>query len=103
MSLSHLSVAESDREPAEVPVDDLDVVILGAGDVEGLGTAGDDLSLQSPSVVFVDHQVVTTSDLAEREEEEPEGGHHGGGSVREGFKKYFLCNLVNSSIRLPPT
>ena len=67
MSLSHLPIAESDREPAEVPVDDLDVVILGAGDVEGLGTAGDDLSLQSPSVRFVDHQVVTTSDLAERE------------------------------------
>ena len=64
MSLSHLPIAESDREPAEVPVDDLDVVILGAGDVEGLGTAGDDLSLQSASVRFVDHQVVTTSDLA---------------------------------------
>ena len=49
---SHLSVAKSDCEPAKVAVDDLDGVILGAGDVEGVGRAGNNLlHLKTPGIV----------------------------------------------------
>ena len=38
-----LAIAECDGEAAEVPVDDLDGVVGGAGDVEGGGAARDHL------------------------------------------------------------
>ena len=45
--LSSLPVTESDGEATEVPVDDLNTVVRGAGDVEDIGTAGYHLSLHT--------------------------------------------------------
>ena len=58
----HLSIAESDREPAEVAVDDLDVVVRRTGDVEDVGTAGDHLLLHGQTRGGVDHHIYHGSD-----------------------------------------
>ena len=51
--LGPLPVTQSDGEPPEVPVDDLDAVVRRAGDVEHVGAAGDHLALQTKSTAGV--------------------------------------------------
>ena len=56
--LSPLPVTESDGEPTEVPVDDLNTVVRRAGDVEDIGAAGDHLSLHPQSATrVVNHNI----------------------------------------------
>ena len=51
--LGSLPVTQSDGEPPEVPVDDLDAVVRRAGDVEHVGAAGDHLALQTKTTAGV--------------------------------------------------
>ena len=55
--VTYLAIAECDGEPAEVPVDDLNAVVSGTGDVEHAGVAGDHLLVLTLSTRIMNNNI----------------------------------------------